>query len=85
MSTKILVGGLTRKAAESDLRDLFTKYGDVEHVSIVKEGFALKAKTYAYITMTSAESSQKAMTDMNGKDMNGRRLSVSQAFGQSKR
>jgi len=85
MSTRIFVGGLAYKTSEKRLKEVFSAFGDVISGKIVKDQDSGKTQGFAFIVMEAAEDAQKAMTVMNGKDLDGRKLKVNQAYLQTVR
>lgn len=78
MATKIFVGGLSYELTEEKLNELFSTYGDVESAIIIKDRDTGRSKGFGFVEM-SAEDAQKAITALNAKDFDGRKLTVNQA------
>ena len=79
MSTKIYVGGLAYETTENELKDLFAANGDVESDAIIMDRDTGKSKGFGFVEMTQSEDAQKAITNLDGKDFGGRKLTVNQA------
>lgn len=77
-SPDLYIGNLTEDISGEELQKQFSKYGDVREVRMVPPRNG-ETKTFAFITMSSVESAQAAMNGMNGKDVNGRKIVVSEA------
>lgn len=75
--TRLYIGNLSYQAREEDLKQLFSKYGLVREVNLVRDRFSKKPKGYAFIEMPSVEA-DKALA-LNGNEFFGRRLIVSRA------
>jgi cold-inducible RNA-binding protein len=76
---KIYVGNLSYEAAEDSLRDLFSKYGEIEEVAIITDRQTGKARGFAFVTMPDAGQGQAAITALNGSQFDGRALVVNEA------
>ena len=77
-SPDLYIGNLTEDIAGEELQKQFSKYGDVREVRMVPPRNG-ETKTFAFITMSSVEAAQAAMNGMNGKDIDGRKIVVSEA------
>lgn len=77
-SPDLYIGNLTEDIAGEELQKQFSKYGDVREVRMVPPRNG-ETKTFAFITMSSVEAAQSAMNGMNGKDIDGRKIVVSEA------
>lgn len=75
---KIYVGNLPWSATESEVRDLFSAYGDVVSVSIVMDRETGRSRGFAFVEMPDADA-LRAIADANGKNMNGRPLRINEA------
>jgi RNA recognition motif-containing protein len=77
-SPDLYIGNLTEEISGEELQKQFGKYGDVREVRMVPPRNG-ENKTFAFITMSSVEAAQSAMNGMNGKDIDGRKIVVSEA------
>jgi len=75
----IYVGNLSFDVTESDLRKAFEAFGQITEVRLIMDKFSGKPKGFAFIEMPAAEEAQKAITEMNGKDLMGRPIKVNEA------
>ena len=76
----LYVGNLTYKVNETMLRDIFEKNGiSVQNTTIVKDKHTDKSKGFAFVDVVSKADTQKAISCLNDKDLDGRLMSVSQA------
>ena len=78
MQSKLFVGNLNYSVKETDLKELFEKYGEVRSVSIISDKYSGQSKGFAFVEMSKAEDAEKALAE-NGTDLMGRALSVSEA------
>lgn len=79
MAKKLYVGGLPYSTTEDALRDIFSQAGQVESVSIITDRMTGRSKGFGFVEMVSDEEAQKAIEMWNGKDFEGRRLTVNEA------
>jgi RNA recognition motif-containing protein len=82
---KIYVGNIAFNATEQDLRDLFSEYGEIESLKIMKDNFTERSKGFGFIEMVNEEDAKKAIATLNGKDFKGKSLTVAEARPQQKR
>ena len=75
----IYVGNLPFTASEDEIRQAFAAYGTVAAVSIIKDHETGQSRGFAFVEMPNAAEGQVAVTNMNGKPMNGRALKVNEA------
>ena len=79
MSSKLFVGNLSFNTTENDLQDAFAAHGTVTETNLLMDRTTGRPRGFGFITMSSDEEAQKAIEAMNGKDMDGRALTVSVA------
>jgi len=79
MATKLYVGNLSFNTTEGDLQELFKQAGNVVSCSIVMDKFSNKSRGFAFVEMSSQDEANKAIADFNGKDLDGRALTVNEA------
>ena len=80
MATKLYVGNLSFNTTEESLRTLFEADGRrVEEVAIVMDRDTNRPRGFAFVQMATPEDSQKAIDALNGREVDGRTLSVSEA------
>ena len=75
----IYVGNLSRQTTEDDLRQAFETFGQVESVNIIKDRFSGESRGFGFVAMPSKQEAQKAIEEMNGKDLMGRAVNVNEA------
>lgn len=79
MGNKLFVGGISWDTTEDSLRSLFSQMGTVTSVAIITDKFTGKSKGFGFVEMSTPEEAQKAMTELNGKELDGRAIAVSEA------
>ncbi|MFA5071584.1 MAG: RNA-binding protein [Candidatus Pacearchaeota archaeon] len=75
---KLHVGNLPFAVGEEELKALFSEYNS-EEVALIKDKFSGRSKGFGFVTISDDEVAKKAMTELNGKDVGGRQISVSEA------
>lgn len=81
----IYVGNLAFDVTEKDLRDLFSGFGDVSAVNIVKERFSGQSKGFGFVEMLNNSEADKAMKALNGTRIKDQSIKLSQAKPPAKR
>lgn len=76
---RIYVGNLSYDVTEEDLRKEFSAYGNVGSISIITDKYSGRPKGFAFIEMPAISEGQQAITNLNGKNLRERILSVSAA------
>src|SRR5437667_8761265 len=84
MSKKIYVGNLSFRTTEEELTGLFEQVGAVESVSIITDRDTGRSKGFGFVAMND-ESAEKAISQLNGTELNGRALTVNEARPMVKR
>src|SRR2546425_8329604 len=82
MIKKLYVGNLSFETTETELKALFTQSGMVETVRIITDRDTGRSKGFGFVEMQ--EGGDKAIAEMNGKDFNGRALTVNEAFNEAR-
>ena len=76
---RIYVGNLSFDVDEDEFKKLFSAYGDIEEATLVKDKFSGRSKGFGFVTFKDSAAAEKAIVEMNGKDVKGRELKVSEA------
>lgn len=79
MGTKLFVGNLSFNTTEGDVLDLFKQAGNVTSCELIVDKFTSKSRGFAFVTMGSQEEATKAINEFNGKELDGRALTVNEA------
>ncbi len=75
----IYVGNLPHKATEDEVRQAFAEFGQVTEVRLITDKFSGESKGFGFVEMPSKAEAEKAIQEMNGKDLMGRALNVNEA------
>lgn len=79
MSTKLFVGNLSFNTTENDLQDAFAAYGTVVEANLMMDRATGRPRGFGFVTMSTPEEAQKAIDGLNGKEVDGRALTVNVA------
>jgi cold-inducible RNA-binding protein len=79
MAKKIYVGNLSFQMTEADLNNMFNEVGQVDSVSIITDRDTGRSKGFGFVEMSDDEAAAKAIERFNGKEVNGRALTVNEA------
>ena len=79
MSTKLFVGNLSFNTTENDLQDLFAQHGNVIETNLMMDKFSGRPRGFAFVTMETKEAADAAVQALNGKNVDGRDLTVNEA------
>jgi len=85
MSTKLYVGNLSYNTTENQLQDLFAQHGPVMSVDLIMDKFSGRPRGFGFVTMESKEAADAAVAALNGKNVDGRDLTVNEARPQADR
>jgi RNA recognition motif-containing protein len=81
----IYVGNLSHEATEEDLRQAFEAFGQVESVKIIKDRYSGESRGFGFLEMPAKAEANSAIEGLNGKELKGQRLTVSEARPRSER
>jgi RNA recognition motif-containing protein len=76
---KLYVGNLPWSIDDRKLKELFSKFGDIEEAVLIKDKFSGRSKGFGFVTFTNDADAKKAIAEMHEKDTDGRPLTVSEA------
>jgi len=79
VSKKLYVGNLTYNVNESDLEALFTPFGSVQSAQVIVDRDTNRSKGFGFVEMSTEEEAQDAIRGLNGRDHDGRNLTVNEA------
>ena len=76
---KLYVGNLSFETTENDLQDMFDQHGKVTDVALMMDRTTGRSRGFAFVTMNDATEGNAAMNALNGKEVQGRTLTVNEA------
>lgn len=79
MAKKLYVGGLSYSTTEDSLKEAFAASGTVESATIIMDRMSGRSKGFGFVEMSTDEEAAKAIEEFNGKEFEGRTLTVNEA------
>jgi RNA recognition motif-containing protein len=76
---KIYVGNLPFTVDKAKLDELFGTFGDIEESIVISDKFSGRSKGFGFVTFKDDAAAQKAIADMNDKEVEGRNIKVNEA------
>ncbi len=76
---KIYAGNLAKEVTQDELKQAFEAFGKVESAVIITDKFSGESRGFGFVEMLSNEEAQAAIAGLNGKDIKGKALNVSEA------
>lgn len=77
--TNIFVGNLSFQTSQEELMQTFQQFGAVERVSIVTDKQTGQSRGFGFVEMSNPQEAEQAITQLNGAQLNGRRMNVNEA------
>jgi cold-inducible RNA-binding protein len=79
MSKKLYVGNLAYGIRDSDLEEMFAAYGSVQSAQVIMDRDTGRSKGFGFVEMESDQEAKAAIAALNGKEVEGRTLTVNEA------
>lgn len=79
MAKKLFVGGLSYETTEATLKENFSQAGTVESATVIIDKMSNRSKGFGFVEMSSEEEAQKAIEMFNGKEIDGKNVTVNEA------
>jgi cold-inducible RNA-binding protein len=79
MGKKIFVGNLSFSTTDADLETLFSAIGPCESAKVITDRDSGRSRGFGFVEMASAADATKAIAELNGRDVGGRQINVSEA------
>lgn len=79
MGRKLYVGNLPYSASQESLQDTFGQCGTVESVNLITDRDSGQSKGFGFVEMSSESEAQKAIQELNGREIDGREIKVNEA------
>ena len=75
----IFVGNLSNDVQEEDLNNLFSEFGQVKEVKIIRDMFTQQTKGFGFVEMENSTDASKAIKALNDSEIDGRNIVVNEA------
>ena len=85
MSKRLYVGNLSFNTTEDQLHELFTANGKVVSTKLISDKFSGRSKGFGFVEMADDAEAEKTISELNGKEVDGRKLTVNEARPMEKR
>jgi len=79
MGKKLFVGNLAFSTTSADLEALFAESGTCESASVITDRETGRSRGFGFVEMSSTSDAEKAIAKLNGRDVGGRQINVSEA------
>jgi cold-inducible RNA-binding protein len=79
VAKKLYVGNLTYEVTDAGLQQLFAEYGSVRSAQVVMDRDTGRSKGFGFVELSNDQEAEQAIAALNGKDFNGRTLTVNEA------
>ena len=79
MAKKIYVGNLSFDTNDEQLNQIFTPYGAVSSARVIKDKYTDRSRGFGFVEMDNVTEADKAIAELNGKNVEGRALKISEA------
>ena len=83
MGQKLYVGNLAFDVTDKELQDVFGAIGACDSVAVVTDRGTGQSRGFGFVEMASSADAQKAIQQLDGKDLNGRAIRVNEARGRA--
>lgn len=81
----IFIGNLSKDVTEDDLQSLFSEYGTVRNVKVIRDLFSGESKGFGFLEMPGLAEAQKAMGELNTRELKGKKIAVNEARPRNER
>lgn len=79
MATKLFVGSLSWNTTSEELNNFFATVGTVVSANVITDRDSGRSKGFGFVEMSSEEEAKKAIEELNGKELDGRPITVNEA------
>jgi len=79
MSKKLFVGGLAWATTDQGLHDAFDQYGEIVEAKVITDRETGRSRGFGFVTFADGKAADEAIAEMDGADLDGRRINVDEA------
>ena len=76
MASKLYIGGLAYSTTSDGLREFFTQCGNVLSATVITDRFSGQSRGFGFVEMATSDEAQAAISQLNGRELDGRRITV---------
>ena len=81
MASKLYIGGLAYSTTSDGLREFFAQCGTVSSATVITDRFSGQSRGFGFVEMATAEEAQNAISQLNGREFDGRKRSEERRVG----
>ena len=81
----IFIGNLTTKVGNDDLKEIFEEYGIVTSAKVIMDHYTGKSRGFGFVEMSNDEEAEKAIRELNGAELDGKKITVNIAKPKTER
>ena len=85
MMSNLFIGSLSYKLTDSDLQELFEKFGEVVSAKVITDRDTGRSRGFGFVEMSNEGDADKAIEELNGSDVDGRTIVVKKAHNKERR
>lgn len=85
MSKKLFVGGLSWGTSDDMLRNAFEQFGDISEAKVITDRDTGRSRGFGFVTFDEQDAAMKAVSEMDGTELDGRNIKVNEAQERSPR
>jgi len=85
MATRLFIGSLSYTVTDDELKDAFAAFGTVVSAKVIMDRETGRSKGFGFVEMSNDDEAQAAIKGMDGKEIGGRAVGVSEARPQERR
>lgn len=75
----IYVGNLSFTTTDADIKEAFQAFGEVSSCNVITDKYSGQSRGFGFVEMPNKEEAEKAIAELNGKDLKGRNMTVNEA------
>jgi RNA recognition motif-containing protein len=79
MAKRLFVGGLPYSTTDEELKEFFSQIGEVASATVIMDKYTNQGKGFGFVEYTEDENAEKAIKELTGKEMGGRKIVVNEA------
>jgi len=76
---KVYAGNLPWSISDERLKEIFSQFGEIEEATVIKDKFSGRSKGFGFVTFSDDAAANKAISEMNDKEVDGRKIKVNEA------
>ncbi len=84
MAKKLFIGGISWNTGDAELRQAFESYGEIIEATVVTDRQTGRSRGFGFVSFTDDESATKALSEMDGTELDGRNIRVNEAHDKSR-